>query len=1033
MYGITILKKLMTISKYAVCCMILSGSTISIALADNGEAKNEKLVADVEVSGLVTDEIGNGLPGATVSVRGTTVGTVTDLDGKYKLSVPEGVTLVFSFIGYVTKEIEVSGSTIDVQMELDTAQLEEIVVIGYGSVKKSDLTGSVSSVKGEELTVVAVPNVGHMLQGRAAGVQVQQNSAEPGGDLTIRIRGGNSINGANNPLVVIDGFVGAGDLNSINPNDIASIEVLKDASSTAIFGARGANGVILITTKRGKQGAPKVEFSTYYGQQLIGNKVDLLNGPQFGELQNDIAEAQGRPDVYPNPSVLQTTDWQDESIRNAAIQNHNLSISGGSNTVNYFISGDYFKQDGINRGSGFERFSLRTNLDIKASEKLSIGLSMLLSSTRKELKNPYGDDKGLLVLPPTLPVYNPDGTFNFEDPESSTGVFLNPIAFYEESIDLNKDNRLLGNFYLEYKIIDDLTLRQSFGLDVGFGKEEEFIPSSISLFAGVPGGIASLRSDEFSQWSSTTTLNYAKTIGANHSLRAIAVFEAQKREGSFMESESQNFPSDALTFNNLGAGIAPGVPQSGISSPFQLVSWLARINYTFANKYLFTATGRYDGSSRFGEDNKYAFFPSFAIGWKLSEEAFLQNAGIVDNLKLRVSWGETGNQEIGSFRSLVLFRSVTQPFRQNQTVGFKPRQMANPNLKWETTTQTDVGLDFGLWDNRLRGSIDYYYKETTDLLLNADIPSTSGFGSTLSNVGSVENKGWDFEVEADIVEAKIRWTTGLILSANKNKVLDLGGLPPIQAGAGFGDKKFPNTGVIKEGEEIGVFLGYRTDGIWQSDSDIQNSRDNPGVGQPFPRDDNTKPGDYRYIDHNGDGKINEDDIVKLGSNNPDITLGWSNTITYGNNLSLDFLVTSSLGYDVWNVTRWELISSIASSNNNALIDVLNRWTPENPTNEMPAAGYDKRNEVLDLNIEEASYVRLRNITLSYYFPVTILEKVKISGLRIYGAADNLFTITDYTGSDPEVNVRSGSNLRWGADRNAYARAKSYRFGLVVTF
>ncbi|MCK5102203.1 MAG: SusC/RagA family TonB-linked outer membrane protein, partial [Cyclobacteriaceae bacterium] len=611
---------------------------------------------------------------------------------------------------------------------------------------------------------------------------------------------------------------------------------------------------------------------------LVGNKLDLLNGPQFGELQNDIAAAQGRPQVYPNPSALTTTDWQDESIRNATIANHNLSISGGTKAVNYFVSGDYFKQDGINVGSGYNRSSIRTNLDIKASKKLSFGLSMLLSSQNKELKNPYDDQQGLLVLPPTLPVYNPDGTFNFDDPESSTGVFLNPIAFIEESINQEKRYRMLGNIYFDYKIVDGLTLKQSFGLDLGFGKDEEFIPGSISQYQGVTGGIASLRRSDFSQWSSTTTLNYNKTFGANHSLNALAVFEAQKREGSWMSSRSTNFPSDALTFNRLQAGIEPGVPQSGISSPFQLLSYLGRINYTFASKYLFTVTGRYDGSSRFGAENRYAFFPSVALGWRLSDEDFLQSAGIVDNLKLRASWGQTGNQEIGSFRSLVLFNSVTQPFRTNQTVGFKPKQMANPNLKWETTTQIDVGLDFGLWDSRLRGSFDYYRKETTDLLLNADIPSTSGFGSTLANVGSLENKGWEIELESDVVDAKIGWTTGLVMSANRNKVLSLGGLPPIQAGASFGDKKFPNSGVIEEGEEIGVFLGYKTDGIWQSDSDIQNARDNIGEGNAFPRAGDTRPGDYRYIDHNGDGNINEDDIVKLGSNNPDFIWGWSNTI-----------------------------------------------------------------------------------------------------------------------------------------------------------
>ena len=931
--------------------IILSGIALQLILVSTLMAQG------VNVTGNVTSsEDGEALPGVNVVIKGASQGTVTDVQGNYSLEVPGAETiLVLSSVGFVEEEVLVGNQTvINMSMVPDITALEEIVVIGYGTVRKSDLTGSVSSVKGKELIAVATPSIGHMLQGRAAGVVVQQNSAEPGGGLTIRIRGGNSINGGNDPLIVVDGFVGAGDLNSINPNDVASVEILKDASATAIYGARGANGVILITTKRGKTGAPKVEYSTYYGQQLIGNPVELLNSQQFAELQNDIAEAQGRPPVYPNTSGFETTNWQEETTRNADILNHNLSISGGTNEIKYYISGDFFKQEGINIGSEFKRSSFRANLDIKASKKFSFGLSMELTSTRRELLNVYDNDNGFLHLPPTLPVYNPDGSYNFLDPESETGVFLNPLAYMETGIDHKKEKRLLSSIFAEYKIVDGLTLRQSFGLDFRVGKDERYVPSEITAFTAASGGQATLRSDEFSQWSSTTNLTYQTTFGSDHDLTATAVFEAQKREGSWMSSSSQDFPSDALTFNRLQAATSPGVPQSGISSPFQLLSYVGRVNYIYASKYLVTVTGRYDGSSRFGEENKWAFFPSAAIGWRLSEEAFLQSAGVIDNLKLRASWGQTGNQEIGSFRSLVLFNSVTQPFRTNLTVGFKPSQMANPNLKWETTTAIDIGLHFGLWDSRLRGSIDYYRKETTDLLLNADIPSTSGFGSTLANVGSIENKGWELEVEGDIVNAQIGWTTGLIMSANKNKVLDLGGLPPISAGPTFGDKKFPNSGVIEEGEEMGVFLGYKTDGLWQSDTDIQNARDNLGEGNAFPKSNNTRPGDYRVIDQNGDGKINEDDIVKLGSNNPDLVLGWSNTIRYGKNLSLDFLFTGLYGYDVWNVTRWELLSH-HGANNNALIDVLDRWTPENPTSEIPAAGYNKEgNTVSDWNIEEAT-------------------------------------------------------------------------------
>jgi len=1001
------------------------------------EIRIEQSSIAFDVSGTVTGEDNVPLAGATVRLKGGTVGTLTDDAGAYQLELPDGNgILIVSYIGYLSREIPVNNqSTVDIQLEVDYASLDEVVVVGYGTQKKSDLTGAVSSISEEELRAVPITSLDQGLQGRAAGVFVTQTTGQPGGVATIRIRGGNSLQGGNEPLYVIDGFPiynGGGlptpgngpnlnGLATINPNDIESIEILKDASATAIYGSRGANGVILITTKSGRQGKDQISFESYYGIQEVRRRIDVLNARQYGEL---VREAYLNDGLEPPLSEAEVqalgegTDWQDEIFRTAPVQNYQLSFSGGDNKTRYAVTGNYYKQDGIVINSFFERLSTRLNIDRKVNSRLSIGSHLTLSRSNTNTSRTDGDGGGgtgvvlgAMMMSPTLPVFENEELGEYR--QLNDGILLpNPVATAQEIINENIAIRLLGDIYGTWEILEGLTAKVSFGADVINNKGNHFIPSFIYQGTG-SNGFAEVESLLNTTWLNENTLTYNRQLNENNQLNLLVGITFQGNRTEFVRASSQSFVTDALEENSLQSGATYNVPQSS-ATEWGLVSYIGRINYNWREKYLFTATARVDGSSRFGAGNRYGFFPSGSVAWRLSEEEFIQNLGVFDNLKLRASYGVTGNQEIGLYNSLATMASNSYLFGGNLATGFRPNRIPNPDLKWERTSQYDLGLDMGFFNNRLRATADLYYKKTTDLLYSASVPWTSGFASSLQNIGSIENRGLELGIQSDNFVGDFTWTTSFNIAFNRNKVLDLGEVDFFFDGGGSGHLKVSQVSRIAVGEPIGSFWGFVFDGIFQNEAEIENS------AQP-----NAQPGDRRYVDLNGDGEINPSgDRTYIGRAQPDFFGGFNNNISW-KGFELNAFFQYSYGNDLFNYNRIEL--ELPTGGQNVSTEMLNRWTPTNPSNVYPRATRSRVILFSDRYIEDGSFLRLKTLTLAYNFPNLVIPV--LSGLKVYVTAQNLWTLTDYTGFDPEVSRYGVTNLNIGQDYGGYPTAKTYLVGL----
>ncbi len=1003
----------------------------------------------VQISGSVVSEANEALPGVNVLFKGSSQGTVTNANGSYTIDAPNANgTLVFSYIGYATKEIPIANQrVINVTLLADTKALTEVVVVGYGTQKRSDLTGAISSISAQEIKSTPVTSVDQSLQGRAAGVQVTQTSGQPGGATTIRIRGGNSITGGNEPLYVIDGVpiynsnteLGAGAvrgaalnaLSTINPNDIESIEILKDASATAIYGSRGANGVVLITTKRGKSGQSNIDFEAYVGQQQVGKKLDLLDATQYAILANEANVNAGRAPRYTEEQIQsfgKGTDWQDQIFRRAPVQNYQLTFSGGDDKTQYAVSGNYFRQDGIILNSNFERAAFRVNLDRKVTGKLKIGNSLTISNSRANIvitdgsRGQAGNNLesavyAAQIFNPTSPVYNPDGSYVAQNP--NIPIVSNPVAIAKEIDNNNRVIRLLGNVFANYTLLEGLDLRVSYGWDINLSKENFYDPRTTR--SGLENrGTSTIGNAQNRMWINENILSYNRTFAEKHSLNAVLGFTMQQSSREFSTATTRNFSNDLLGYNSLGAGSTPGFPASG-ASRWGLLSYLARVNYSISNKYLFTLTGRVDGSSRFGENNKYGFFPSASVAWRLSEENFVQNLGVFSDLKLRTSYGLTGNQEIGQYQSLAAISSSVYVFNGTPNTGFATSRLANPALRWETTRQFDVGLDAGFLQNRLSLTADYYYKRTNDLLLNVEIPWTTGFTSGLQNLGSVQNQGLELAIQTVNVDKKFRWTTSGNIAFNRNKVLSLGAVNQINSGGRDTHIPVPYTGILRVGEPIGLFYGYVKEGLFQLGDDIAGSAQK-----------NAKPGDTKYRDLNGDGVINETgDRTIIGRAQPDFIYGLTNTFSYAG-LDLSVFLQGSHGNDILNLTLVELDLPYGLVNTSTRL--LNRWTPDNPTNDIPRANADQgRPPLSSAHVEDGSFLRFRTVTLGYNFPDRWLEKVKVRKARLYVSGQNLFTLTNYSGYDPEVSRFGQDNLATGVDLAGFPIAKSYLVGLQLGF
>ncbi|MBO9611584.1 MAG: TonB-dependent receptor [Dyadobacter sp.] len=990
--------------------------------------------AQETVTGVVKDASGQTIPGATVVLKGTARYAATDLDGKFSIPAPEDFpfTLQVNLTGYQQQEIDIYELTGEpAEVVLKTANvLDEVVVIGYGTQKKGDITGSVASVPQLALKQ-PISSFDRALQGAAAGVQVTQTSGQPGAAVSIRIRGGNSITGGNEPLYVIDGFpvynsnadasagVTAGPsinaLSSLNPSDIESIEVLKDASATAIYGSRGANGVVIITTKKGKAGQNTLTYDAYYGTQKVLKKVDVLTSARdWALLKNDARANSGKAPYYTQAQIDalgEGTDWQSEAFRAASIQNHQLSLTGGDDRTRYSISGNYFKQNGVLRNTDFERYSGRINLDRDFSSKFKVGVNLTASKITAQVAN-NGVVNALLAMPPTVHVYDANGKYTYQSEfETPLG---NPIATLEKEVNQTKTYRVLGNVYGEYTFLEGLVGKVSFGADVINNKQNRYVPSDIYQGANSnPTGKASVGTKFSSTWLNENTLSYSRTFNQKHSLNVVVGYTQQAFETESAIAASEAFVTDQLEYNDLGSGSVYSQPSSG-SSAWALNSWLGRINYSIDQKYIFTVSGRADGSSRFGKDKKWGYFPSAAFAWNISREDFLANYKSISNLKLRLSAGVTGNQEIGQYLSLATLNSNTYFFGGQTYIGFAPNRIANPDLGWETTAQYDAGIDLSLYKNRINFVLDAYYKKTTNLLLNVPIPYTTGQSTALQNYGSVENKGIELGINTENFTGAFTWNTHFVFSINRNKVLTLGdGANYIISGAN----------IAKVGQPLGSFYGYQTNGLFQTGDDIANLPTiNPAT---------TKPGDRRYVDINGDGKITQaDDRALIGNAQPKFQGGITNTLSYLN-FDLSFFFQGTYGNKLFNQNKQQL--ELLTGQQNASITALERWTPTNPTNVVQRAFEDPAAVNTSRYVEDASFLRLKNVTLGYNLPKAIAAKIHASQIKVYVSAANLLTWTKYTGFDPEVSRNEQSTLTQGIDYSVYPGSKSFLGGLSISF
>ncbi len=1001
------------------------------------------------VTGTVIDNNGVPLLGANVLEKGTSNGTQADFDGNFSLEVSsENATLVVSYVGFTTKEVEVGGqSDLSIALSVSAASLDEVVVVGYGTQTKREVTGAISSISGEDLGETSGDAFSRALTGKIPGVQVQQTTGAPGGNIVVRVRGSGSLSAGNEPLYVVDGFpieqtnIGGSDqgfnpLSSINPSDIASIQVLKDASASAIYGSRGANGVVIITTKRGKSGKAKLDFSATTGIQSAMNKMDLLNGNQFIDLVRDAyenADATSSPNI-PFPEFLNNesqyrginTDWQDQIFNAALVQDYQLSASGGNEDLNYFISGAYHNEEGVVSYSGFERFTLRANFDVNINKNLKLGTSITPSYSIMDEVNAEGhwaDNAVINSAVVSFPFLRPDESseeFVNNDPNFTCCGTVNPVLAAKEFDAESTQLRLLANTYLELNILDGLKAKTSFGVDFFEFERNEFNPAIIKK--NNEDNSANSRKLSQRNWLSENTLNYTKTFD-KHSFDVLAGFTYQQEREQNNYIGANKIIGDAIRtindFNTVNAAYST-------IQEWSLVSLLGRLNYSFDEKYFLSAAIRRDGSSRFGANRKYATFPSLSLGWILSEERFLADIEDLSLLKLRVSYGQTGNNRIGNYSSYGLFNSsnyVLGPGNGTGVTGQNLTSINNPDLTWETTEQYDIGAELGLFNNRIFIIADYFNSETSDLLLNVPIPTVTGFESELQNLGRVRNTGWEFGLTTRNLVGDFKWNTDFNISFTNNEVLELGPEgDPIRSGSGAG-----SIYVTEVGGEIASYSVYEQIGIFQNQEEIENSATWETASGTF-------PGDVKYKDQNGDGVINSDDRVIIGSNNPDFVWGLTNNFSY-KNFDLRVVINGVSGNLVHNVAR--RFYNNLEGNQNQTIEALHRWrSPDQPGDgTTPRANRitSGNNNVAESSrwVEDGSFTRIQNVTLGYTFPNSFIEKMNLSSFRIFVDASNLAYFTKYTGYNPEVSLSGGNPLNSGSDYGSYPLSRRFSVGVKI--
>ena len=1034
------------------CLLFLFSGMIQLLANDETSVAQQR----VTVTGTVTEK-GDPLPGVTILLKNTTNGTTTDADGKYSITVPgENAVLAFSFIGYITQEIQVGAKrTIDVTLVEDAQTLEEVVVVGYGVQRKSVTTAAISSVNMKTVRPVATQRVDQMLQGRAAGVMVLNTDGSPGGNTTIRIRGMNSIQGGNNALIVVDGFQG-GSLNAINPYDIESIEILKDASATAIYGAQGANGVVLITTKRGSTDKPVINYSSEVGfSKLLMGGVKLMNAADYAREMNRYEMAKNFENVpipiFSDSEIAEFertggTNWIDEVYRTGVTQNHRISMSGRSSRINYYASGAIFDQQGILINSGFKRYSLKANMLADITDWFQFDLNWDLQQLNKygaqfgnSVDWPANPIRSAFQFAPTIPVYDENGNYSKASTRYGSAVIWNPVASAKEPLNENENTSNIINLYMKFTLAKGLTLRAGAGFQIQDFNERQFNNNN-TFIGSQDNGSAYTYYSKGKNIQSSNVLNYVNDWGDHH-LNAVVVGEYKNSNTfSFQVNASDFAVQETSVYGLSGANIQR--TSSGFSER-KILSGVTRINYAFADKYIITASYRADGSSVFGANNKWASFPSVSVGWRLTQEKFMRNLDFLSNAMIRASWGKTGNQAISAYQTLskISYLNVYPWDGGNSAnLGYQISSAANPNLKWETTTQKNIGIDLALFRNRVKFTAEYYDKVTDDLLMSRELPRTTGLNSIIDNVGSMGNKGWEFSLDVDLDFGELSWTTGANLTASKTTVLDLGNTAFLSYAAG-GSGHSVNIPImfLYPGEPFGQIRGFGYEGTWKTGQEEEAGR----YGQ--------MPGDPRYTDVNNDGRIDYDNDFKvIGNALPKFIYGWNNQFRY-KNWDLTFLIQGTYGNDLFNVAR---ISREDETGYSA--DKLKRWTFENQNSNIPAihtaqyrhdyveawnASHPDNQFINTITfptsggnatsrwIEDASYLRLKNVTLAY----NLRFKKYISNLRIFASGTNLITITKYSGFDPEVSSYTGNDAQFGTDYNSYPVSRYFNFGIDITF
>ena len=1002
-----------------------------------------------KVSGKVTDSSGGSLPGVTVVVIGTSNGTITDASGNYSLSnVSENKSLNFSFVGMKMQEVLIGNkSIINIKLEEDAFGIEEVVAIGYGTVKKSDLTGSVVSISSDDLNVSNSSSVDQMLLGRAAGVQITQSSHAPGGGISMRIRGTGSVNAGQEPLYVIDGLpienistaTGAGStgydgnlpptnpLNSLNPSDIQSVEILKDASATAIYGSRGANGVVLITTKKGKTDKISIEANSSFSVSKVAHRLRMLDTNEYLQVMNELAVARGGAKIF-TESMIQSigsgTNWQDKILRMGKTQNHNLSLSGKSGNTVFYTSFNYYNQDGVVINSNYNRYQARLNLEHKVGDKFSFGINFNTSQENNKSLPINGGGinqdadalNSALNTPPIFNVFDENG--NYTRPEAGKIVSVtvdNAIALAYGQVAKDRINRTMGNVFAEYVIIPGLKAKLNFGSD-RYDKRRDVVESTITTKGKFVGGNAGIISGELSNTLIEGTLNYNKLYKEKHSLNMMIGNTFQQFDQRTFSAGTQGFDSDVIETNNLGLGTAIYNTVGSNTTRRRLLSYLGRINYNFNNRYLLTGSIRADGSSNFGTNNKYGIFPSFSGAWKVSEESFLKGNKILSTLKLRVGWGQIGNDDIGIAKAITTYSgSGKSILGGTQNTAIAPSRIPNPNLKWETSEQTNFGADFALWNGRIDGTIEYYIKTTKDLLLNLPVPTTTGFNTYTSNVGQVNNNGFEFSLTSKNIVGDFNWSTTINLATLKNRVANLGPISEIIV-----SNSDPGV-IVRPGESLFSYYGYQSEGIFQTTQEVATSAQKALA----------QPGVPKWKDVNNDGQITDKDRVVLGNPFPDFTFGFTNVISY-KNFELNIFVEGSQGAEMFN---WQVVDALYANDpyrNRMAEPLLNRWTTNNPTNKWPSginSSIYQGDKTNSFTILDASYIRLKTLQLTYNLPSGIIKPLQSA--QIYVAGDNLAMLTDYPGYDPDVNSSGQGNVR--TDRNSYPASRSIIFGIKLGF